>query len=56
MRYAPYIIISLAGFALAVAGILSLGIGAVYGGTMITILGAGLPYALHQKREQSRTH
>jgi hypothetical protein len=56
VRYVPYILVTLVGLALGIAGVLSLGIGAVYGGVALAILGVVLPYAGHLKREQSRTH
>lgn len=40
MRYAPFIVAVLAGLALAFAGVAGLGMGAVYGGTLLAILGA----------------
>jgi hypothetical protein len=56
VRYVPYILATVAGLALGIPGILSLGIGAVYGGAALAILGVVLPYAGHLKREQARTH
>jgi hypothetical protein len=48
VRYAPHIAVALAGFALAIAGALSLGIGAVYGGVALVGLPAVIAFARHE--------
>jgi len=49
VRYTPYIALALGGFALAVAGAVSLGIGAVYGGVALCGLSAVIALASHER-------
>jgi hypothetical protein len=43
VRYVPYIALCLAGMALGIAGVVSLGIGAYYGGTLLASLAVMIP-------------
>jgi hypothetical protein len=54
VRYVPFIALCLIGLAVAIAGVLGLGVGAAYGGVMLAVLGVGIPYAQHLKREGPR--
>ena len=53
MRYVLYTALFLAGMALGIAGVVSLGIGAVYGGVLLATLGAGMP-AIHREYQDAR--
>ena len=52
----PFIALSVIGTALGIAGVLELGLGAVYGGLVLITLGIGIPYAQHLKGEDPRAH
>ena len=55
MRYVPFIALSVTGFVVLVAGLLSWGVPAAYGGAALTILGVGGAYADHLRREDLHT-
>jgi hypothetical protein len=50
VRYVPFIALCVVGLAIAVAGVLTLGIGAAYGGLALAIVGAVSGYADHVRR------
>jgi hypothetical protein len=55
MRYAPFVLVSLIGIALGIAGVIELGVGAAYGGVMLAGLSATAAYADHLRREDPRS-
>jgi hypothetical protein len=50
MRYVPYVIVGIIGFAIGVAGVTSLGVGAAYGGTFLATLAGIFGYIDHEQR------
>jgi hypothetical protein len=54
VHYAPYIVTFLIGLAFSVAGAATLGIGAVYAGLLVALLGAILGYVEHDRRVRPR--
>jgi len=51
MRYAPFVTLFLIGFGLGMAGVVELGIGAVYGGMLLAVLSASIGYAKYLRRD-----
>ena len=56
VRYAPFIAVSVLGLAVGLAGVLSLGVGAAYGGLALAIVAAVAGYAERERRAGPHTH